>query len=280
MALKRTRLNPSSPHTVLSKFIRWSLKLTASLIKFWMMTLFFFALMIFVSYTVVGHYIKGSDTLAPSLNGLPINKAMDALKDYRIGLILEGEQPHKFIPEGHVLSQFPTPKTRIKHGSSIRVVISSGAPLISIPDLRGQTKIAAGISLRKIGLKVGHLTLVPMKDTEGGQVLATDPPEGTGVTGERSVNLLVSSGESKDLTRMPNLYGWTLAEAEELFSEYNLMISKLDTAPDDRVRDGEIHRQSPPPGVRINSKTRLEVTVSPRRENQAEDKFDDAYKLD
>jgi beta-lactam-binding protein with PASTA domain len=248
--------------------------MTAGMIKFWLMTLIFFTLMIYVSYSVVGHYIRGTVTMAPNLNGLPINEALDKLKDSRIGLLLEDEQPHQFIPQGHILSQFPTADTSIKNGASIRVVISSGAPLISIPDLRGQTRIAAGISLRRIGLNLGHITVVPMKDTEGGQVLATDPPEGTGVVEGRNVNLLVSTGSGKSLTRMPNLFGWTEAEAEELFSEYDLVISEVTTSPNNRVRAGEIHRQSPPPGVRINHGSKLEITLAPEgNDNDKQDNY-------
>lgn len=218
------------------------------------------------SYWLVDHWISGVELNAPNLTAHSLPDALQVLQVAGLTLSLDREEPHVVVPEGDVISQFPAPGTRIKEGSTLRVVISSGPPLLMVPDLRGESKVAAESRLRNLGLVIGHVASVPTIDGRGGIVIATDPPGDSGVVQGASVNLLVSSGPIDVVKTMPNLHGLTINEARTLLARYGLMLAEERRLPASGVLAGQIHDQKPAPGVKVGGSTRISVSYNPEAE--------------
>ena len=207
--------------------------------------------------------IAGVELEAPNVTAHSIPDALKILKKDGLTLSLDREEPHVVVPEGDVISQFPAPGIRIKAGSTVRVVISSGPPLLTVPDLRGEPRVAAESRLRNLGLTIGNVATVPTVDGRGGIVITTDPPGNSGVIQGAKVNLLVSSGRIDTVKTMPNLYGLTIDEARTLLASYGLILAEERKVPAPGVLAGLIHDQAPAPGVKVNDSTRVSVSYNP-----------------
>lgn len=257
-----SRRGASLVHRLFFGLVRWIGNFTRLILY----TVFFFILMVAASYWVASQFFGGREFTAPDLAGMSLEQAARELKDDRVSLLLDRTQPHPEIPEGHIVSQYPAPGTRIKSGTPMRVVISGGPPLVTLPDLRGLSRLNAGIRLRSLGFDVGNIARVSRPDVESDSVLATDPPGGTGVLSGAKVNLLISAGQSGVIRQMPNLIGLTLEEAGELLNQYDMVIARANPEPSQRVLAGQIHRQQPAPGDPLSPETRISVDFVPQRE--------------
>lgn len=252
----------------------------AGLLQFSLYTLIFFVLMAGAGYWVALEYFGAEEVETPNLTGLSTVEALVQLQDLNISLELERRQPSIEFPEGHIVNQYPKPGTMIKTGTPVRVVISEGQPLVTVPQLVGSNKIEAGIRLRKLGLDVGNIATIPRDGVPGGTVLTTDPPAGAGVVEGTRVNLMLAEGESSRVRQMPNLVGLTREEARQVMASYGLEISAEREQVADGVPVGEIHSQIPSPGSRITPDTQITVFFQPPRAiipPQPESPWSDAF---
>jgi serine/threonine-protein kinase len=248
--------------------LRRIVRFFAGLIQFSLYSALFFALMVAAGYGVALQFFGGEEVTVPDLTGVSAVEALERLQPAHIGLQLERRQPHVQVPKDHIISQYPRPGVTVKAGTPIRVVVSEGLPLVTVPDLRGSNKIEAGIRLRKLGLNVGNTTSIPRAGIPGGTVLTTDPPGGTGVIEGVAVNLLLAAGEQSRVRLMPNLIGLTADEGREVLTSYGLELDQVREREAFDVPVGQIHSQNPPPGESLGPVTRIEVTVQPERTDE------------
>ena len=76
-----------------------------------------------------------------------------------------------------------------------RLLLPGGdGTMVTIPDLRGQTRAAAAAALEDLGLQLGDDVLVPDAELPAGLVTGTEPAAGQEVEGGATVQLLVSTG--------------------------------------------------------------------------------------
>ena len=255
------------------RFLGFILRSFGGMVRFLLYMALFFGLMVLASYYVTGRYVKGRELLAPDLTGKSLLSAVQQLQDHRVGLLLELMQPHESVPQGHIIRQFPPPGARIKAGTPMRVVVSSGQPLITVPDLRGENRITAGIRLHELGLEVGTIAMLPDIRASGGTILQTDPPGGAGVLQGSAVNLMISSSQPATRPTMPSLYGLTPTQARELLAQYGLVLARASPAYGDGVLAGQIHNQDPPAGNEIDPSIRVTIEDEPETFDD-EDLFD------
>jgi len=240
----------------------------SSLLRFILATALFFALMVGASYWVVDKIISGKVLVTPNVMGMPMWEAAKSLKTDKLSLAWDGDRPNETVPKGDIVSQYPTPGMRIKAGSALRVVISKGSPLVSVPDLRGITRQRAEVTLHNLNLKIG--TIMGKPDEHPGLVVETDPPSGTGVIPGSTINLAVTIDRNQAALSMPNLTGMTLDQASKLLANYNLVITEDRRAASDKVAPGQIHFQRPAPGERVSETTRITVTYAPTEDEAPE----------
>ena len=232
--------------------------------RFLLYTGFFIALIITLSYLLVVNYVKWEEEiLMPDVQGLSVTEALEVMAPHRLSLSLDRTQPHPSLAEDRIIAQVPPPDQLVKTGSPVRVVVSSGMALVPVPDtLVGETRRAAGLRLRSVGLDEGNLARLALPGIEGGIVLATDPPTGAGVHEGTPVNLLISSGEIAALDRMPNLIGLGVGQARELLAAEGIQaIERIEPRPG--VLPGRIHQQDPNPGAQIAPGDVITITLTP-----------------
>jgi eukaryotic-like serine/threonine-protein kinase len=102
------------------------------------------------------------------------------------GLVAEpGEASSETIPEGFVIRTEPRSGELVDRGSTVVVVVSTGLPLIAVPDVEGLTEASASQALVEAGFEVGS------RDGPARRLVSrTNPPAGTMLRKGSTVNII------------------------------------------------------------------------------------------
>jgi hypothetical protein len=96
------------------------------------------------------------------------------------------------VPSGDVIAERPAPGTRVHHGDVVQLVVSSGPPIVAVPDVRGMGTSAAEHALLGIHL---HPNVASRADAAPAHtVIGEDPSPGTRLRAGGNVAILVSTG--------------------------------------------------------------------------------------
>jgi serine/threonine-protein kinase len=163
-------------------------------------------------------------------------------------------------PSGNVLEQFPSPDARLQPGRLVRVVVSRGPERAVVPELTGSSLRRATLALRAAKLERGLTSAVHHADVELGRVVAQTVRPGTEAYPGDEVGLLVSAGPRAKGWVMPDLAGYTVAQARGQLERIGL--KRIRVAPADAPEGGMIGAQQPPPGARVTADDRVELRVA------------------
>jgi eukaryotic-like serine/threonine-protein kinase len=131
--------------------------------------------------------------LVPAFRGMPADSALARLE--RLGLRgkLADTVSDPLTPNGTVAWQSPVAETALPQGAVVRLGISGGAPLVSMPDVADLDLVTARLVLEAAGLRVGQIDTVKAA-SDPGAVLATIPLFGATLHSGEQVRLTVSGG--------------------------------------------------------------------------------------
>ena len=96
------------------------------------------------------------------------------------------------VPEGSVVSQDPAAGLQIPVGSVVAVTLSTGPPMVDVPDLVGGTVEDASVALRSAGLTLGVVRQAPADGSSPGTVVAQNPAAGDEAVEGSAVDVTVA----------------------------------------------------------------------------------------
>jgi beta-lactam-binding protein with PASTA domain len=136
--------------------------------------------------------VQGAGIPVPSLVGLDLAHAQEAVRSAGLGGIETIELPHPSHREGVVTAQSPLDGQQLRAGAVIRVAVSSGPPRAYVPDLGGFSAERATDLLRRLGFEV--IREDEVSSEPNGRVIRVDPPTGTERVLPARVTITVSTG--------------------------------------------------------------------------------------
>ena len=133
------------------------------------------------------------------------------------------------VAAGKVFKQDPAAGTPVGSGDTVSYWVSSGKPLVPVPDLGNDTQSDAQSALAAVGLALGTVTTETSTTVPAGQIVSQQPLAGTKVTKGSTVDVVVSSGSpstspspspdpSPSMAAVPNVYGVDSATAANTVS--------------------------------------------------------------
>jgi len=139
-------------------------------------------------------------TITPLLVGVPLGQTFTP--GTALNIILENglvigtitQQSSNTVPAGIVISQNPADGLTVDVGTAMNLVVSSGRPPVTVPNVVGQTQTAATTSLTGAGLVVGAITTQPSPTVAAGVVISQTPTGGSSAAAGSAVALVVSTG--------------------------------------------------------------------------------------
>ena len=137
----------------------------------------------------------------PRWAGQPITNVRIQAAD--IGLEpVEHEEPNEDVPAETVIRTDPGPGTELERGSEVDVYVSTGPRRVEVPQVFGQTRAEAALTLDRAGLGLGSVTY-EASNQPAETALRTEPSAGTEVNEGESVDLVLSSGPAPTPTPSP-----------------------------------------------------------------------------
>ena len=140
---------------------------------------------------------------------------------------------------GEILDQQPRAGEMVKKGRRIILSINALSPqLVVVPNLVGETIRQALIVLEQAGLAVGRLSFTP--DIAINNVLAQNfkgvaIAPGDSIPKGSSLDLVLGNGFSGAVTAMPEILGFTLAEARNALAAVSMNVGRVTF--DETVKD-------------------------------------------
>jgi len=192
----------------------------------------------------------------PSVVGLTVEAAVALIKEKGFEPVVERSANPDF-EKGRVMSQNPAAGTRIQKGDRVTLLVSTGPPKTSVPDVVGRDYADAVQALDDVNLNAKKHEIFSQKPA--GQVVAQDPPAGQQVVEGTEVVLDVSKG-AKNVT-VPSVVGVSEAEARSTLEQAGFEVSST-SAPSDSAPEGVVSDQSPDGGTEAPKGSTVTITVS------------------
>ncbi len=206
--------------------------------------------------------LRGTSAITvPDLTGKSEAEAKKILSD--AGLLLGNvtKDYSETVPEGKIISQNPKAGSKITKNMKVDIVVSRGAPLISVPDCRGLSLDEAKARIQSEGLKVGNVTEEFSSSQPAGKVSSQNPAPGTDVRKGSSVDLAVSKGP--EMVAVPRLIGMTRDAATKLLEQKGLT-TNVEEATTTEHPEGLVFEQTPKEGESVSKGTSVTIRVAVR----------------
>jgi len=130
----------------------------------------------------------------PDLRGVSPRQAEISLQRLELlpGEKIEGA--HTAIPRGVVIRTEPDVGQKVRVGSKVNIIISSGKSLgkILLPNLRDMSLIRATAIIDSLGFKVGQIVSIQLEDKLPNTVLEMSPKPGEYLESDVEINLTVA----------------------------------------------------------------------------------------
>lgn len=180
----------------------------------------------------------------PALTSKSLVEANEALNKAGLYLKIEGEDYDSTVAAGKILRQDVPAGNKVKEKRAIKVVISKGPKVYSIPVLVNETLgDAEGLLIQK-GLRVGKIINVHSDSVEKGKVVAQSPEPDEKLDGP--ITVLVSLGPHDVTYYCPDFLNKGLEEVKETAAKIGLTLEIKGTGDFVKV-------QKPKPGTLIKA---------------------------
>ena len=259
------------PEWRIIRYLRW---ITRSLI---LLLIAFFSALVAMRFA-----IHGREARVPNVKGLPLAQAQETANRVGLTIFVEDKFYSSYVPEGSIISQIPVANSRVRRGGRIRIAESIGPLRVAIPDLVGQTQLAATLNLRRRGLDAVTIPGISVPNVSPDQVISQVPAAGATEFTSPKVDLLLAQRPKAPEYVMPNFVGRSLAEARDKIaraglepatismvavSTPNLSGSSSDAGsatlpPTSHIpSSGTITYQNPPAGSRVTPDSQIRLSV-------------------
>jgi eukaryotic-like serine/threonine-protein kinase len=167
-------------------------------------------------------------------------------------------------PKGKVCSQDPKEGTDVRKGDTVNLVISTGAPKVTVPDVRGIQFDQAETQLKEKGFEVDKK--VEVSTQPPGIVTAQDPKGGTSKQKGTTITLTVAKAEEK--ATVPDVTGKSCDEAKALMTSNNLVGNCTDVETDDQSKVDKVIATDPQAGNQLSKGSTVQIQIGKAKQNQ------------
>jgi len=204
--------------------------------------------------------LKAREVDVPDMTNRTANEASAIAAD--LGLTLKVDEARRIDPKiaaGRVVAQEPAKGSTLRRQRSMKVWLSAGQRVNTIPALDGETERTAQLRLSQDGLELAGVSEIRSPDYPMDVILAQEPPaKSAGVR----VSLLVNRGEQGVTYVMPDLIGVNGDRAAEVLRGRGFRVAVVGSNPYPGVAAGVVIHQTPQGGFRIAPGEPISLEVS------------------
>ncbi|MDO0913420.1 Stk1 family PASTA domain-containing Ser/Thr kinase [Streptomyces sp. DT2A-34] len=228
------------------------------------------AVLVLVGAVLIGKWVfdgqgASNDTVAvPSLVGESESTARELLGnvDLKMGTVTKKECEDQ--PAGKICDQDPDFKTNVEKNSTVNIVVSTGAPKVTVPDVTGLTFDKAKAQLEDKGFTVDQKT--EESDRTPGVVISQDPQGDTEQEKGTTITLTVAKEEEK--ATVPDVLGKSCDEAKAQMTANELVGNCTEVETQDPNQVGKVIATSPEAGTPANKNSSVNIQIGKAAEQQ------------
>jgi serine/threonine-protein kinase len=213
-------------------------------------------------FTAVRFGMRGTEVEVPDLTGLPLEAARQRMATADLVPEVVDQRHDPRVASGSVLEQMPQPEARVRRGRKVKLVLSLGGKVLTVPTVVGGAARTVAIELRQAGFIPGDEARVHSRELEPGKVLAQVPPAGSSVVPGSRVHRLVSAGARPAAWTMVDLTGKSRREAERWIENSGFRKGGVRHVPAGGLAPGTVVAQSPEAGYPVRARDIVELSVA------------------
>lgn len=225
---------------------------TRNLIKFPLYMLAFILLGLTFGYLTFKVLSFSRTVEVPDLYGKSPLESDKLLAPNSLYLKIEGEDYDSVVPPGNILRQDVPAGNMVKERRGIKVTISKGPRVKSVPMLVNETLINAESILLQKSLKITKVIMVHSDTVEKDRIVAQKPEPDERVSD--NITLLVSLGPYDIFYYCPDFRGMSLEQSKELAQKLNLKIETEGSG-------DKIETQKPEPGKQVKARDTVHLRL-------------------
>lgn len=211
---------------------------------------------------------SSKEVQVPDFLGDTLEEARGKAEEYNLTVEQDGTEASDEYAAGEIISQDPKSGTSVEEGSVVRVTVSSGPEIsyTNVPNgLVGASQSEAEQAIRAAGL-TPEVVNANSDSVAIGNVISVDPGEGRQVETGTIVTITVSTGpeptqEPEEPVRVPNLIGWSQADAEWALDSVGLKYTIVEGY-DASIGIGEVIDMDPYYGQEVPAGTTITLTIN------------------
>ena len=184
----------------------------------------------------------------PSLTNLTMLEANESLSKTGLYLKIEGEDFDPAIQAGRILRQDIPAGNKVKEKRSIKVIVSKGPRISSVPKLVHETLTDAESLLMQKGLSIGNVIYVHTDTEEKGKIIAQKPEPHERLSDK--ITVLVSLGPHELIYFCPDFLNKSIENAQEIAEKMGLSVES-------KGPGNIVSAQKPKPGTLIKNTDKI-----------------------
>ncbi len=207
-------------------------------------------------------FSRTPETNMPNLVGLNYEEIKDSPEYQYIEMVVDGEPAyHEQYGRGVIYDQLPLAGKSIKEGAVVKVKVSSGTKLISLPSYTREEATEVYNRLHDLGLEYTALD-VNDDSVPKGYVVRTVPEAGASVPAGQVVTVYVSLGSDKQMVEVPKLVGLNITNAQAMLESFNLKLGNISPVENSDKPEGTVIAQNPMDGTQLLEGSTVDLNVS------------------
>ncbi|MFJ5210928.1 Stk1 family PASTA domain-containing Ser/Thr kinase [Streptomyces nigra] len=233
------------------------------------------AVLVLVGAILIGKWVFDGNTASndsvavPSLIGETQDSAKELLAnvDLKLGEVKKDECENQ--PKGKICSQSPDSKEEVDKGSAVDVVVSTGAPKVTVPSVIGISLEDAREKLEGDDFQFTIKTETrEVSAEEPGTVLDQDPQRGEEV--EKGSTITLTVAKEQEQSTVPDVVGRTCDEAKAQMQDNDLTGNCTEVETQDPNQVGKVISTSPTAGSKVDKNSTVTIQIGKQAEQKAQ----------
>ncbi|MEW2510272.1 Stk1 family PASTA domain-containing Ser/Thr kinase [Streptomyces sp. NPDC046870] len=167
---------------------------------------------------------------------------------------------------GNVCTQNPDEGTKVDKNSTVNLVVSTGAPKVTVPSVIGLSLDDAKAKLEGDDYKFSVKTEARVSTESPNTVLDQNPIGGKQRQKGSEITLVIAKAEEK--VTVPDVTGKSCDEAKAELQAKGLAPTCNDTPVSDPAQDGKVQNTNPPAGQQVSKNTPVAINVGKAQNTQ------------
>ena len=196
----------------------------------------------------------------PVTAGMSVTDAKTALSKAGLVVTTETASPSDSVADGTVIGTDPSQGTPATRGQDITLIVSSGPPKVTIPDVVGSDETSAVVAILRAGFKNNpEVTRDFNSKYPAGTVYKVDPGAGSAASPDLTVRIWVSQGTEQ--VTVPTVVGETQDAATKDLNKAGFDV-KIAKQADSTIAKGTVISQTPDGLTQAAKSSVVTITIS------------------